>query len=311
MLRALSATVLLSLFASAPAAYAQQAATASAEQAFLERTSLEAADDKCGYFTALERTALKSGQLQARGALLRSGFNREDIDAAAGEVIRFANLQPCGDVEFRTAVDKLKDAFSAFMGQMTMEFPGRERVWSASRSRWDTWRVVQTGSSEAYLYQFGLLAPDAETDDDEPALYVPTEDTLPVQTPYLLAVDLILDETQGAPSTARLLIRDPRKATEPWLGAIFTDDPGPPPTRLTSAYWPSDRDIYENRNGTRRARFTFSPDATEALTELDPREWFQLVIQPDARTPNAQPSTLDVEIGDFRAAYEFTRLPAL
>lgn len=311
MIRALSFTAFLSLLVSAPAAYAQEAATASAEQAFLERTSLEAADDKCGYFTPLERTALKAGQLQARGALLRSGFDREDIDAAAGEVIRFANLQPCGDSEFRTAVDKLKDAFSAFMGQMTMEFPGRERVWSASRSRWDTWRVVQTGSSDDYLYQFGLLAPDVETDNDQPALYVPPEETGPVATPFQLAIDLILDETQAAPSTARLLVRDPRKASEPWLGAIFTDAPGPPPSRLTSVYWPSERVIYEDRNGTRRARFTFGPDATEALSQLDPREWFQLVIQPDARMASAQPSTLDVEIGDFRAAREFTRLPPL
>ena len=58
-----------------PVAQAEPRIQTNAEIAFLERTSLKAADEKCGYLTELERTAL--------------------VRTAAGTRRTFA-LRPCG-----------------------------------------------------------------------------------------------------------------------------------------------------------------------------------------------------------------------
>lgn len=303
----------LGLIASLPfTATAQPKVYRDAEQAFLERTSLKAADEKCGYFTELERAALSAGQLQARGALLRAGLPSDSIESAAREVTRFANTQDCGSKDFMQAVGHLRGAFAAFIGTMVMEFPGDEHDWSASRSRWDTWRIVQNGSTEDYLFQFGLLAPDVEDPDAFPASFSrPLENPL-VEKPFRLAVDLFLTETDAPPSTARILIRDPDKSIEPWLGAIFSGEPGPPPKGITRAYWPSGREVITDpETGERRARFIFPNTATEALGELDPRERVEILIQPDARSKDVEPATLLIEVGDFAAAHMFSRLPPL
>lgn len=284
-----------------------------AEQAFLERTSLRAADDKCGYFTDLERTALISGQLQARGELLRSGvFTREAIDSAEAEVTYYANTRPCGDPDFMAARSHLKDAFSAFIGTMVMDYPGLTATWNASRSRWDTWRVVQSGSTEDWMFKFGLLAPVLEDPDDFPAAFARPLDA-PLQTdPFILAVEIILAEDEAAPSLARILIRDPQKAPEPWLGSLFGDEITPPPLGLTTAYWASARELVKNpKTGETHLRFTFSDEATEAIKTLDPREQFQIAILPDARSGRTAPKFLTIEVGDFAAAQAFTMLPPL
>ena len=308
--------VSLSILALASLAAEAQAETKvyrDAEQAFLERTSLRAADEKCGYFTDLERAALEAGQLQARGALLRAGLPAKDIDTAANEVTRYANTQDCGAADFKAAVLHLQDAFSAFVGTMVMDFVGAETTWKASRSRWDTWRVVQDGSTDDYLFQFGLLAPDMSDPDAFPASFSRPLDNPLISTPFALAIDLFLDDTETLPSTARILIRDGAKSSEPWLGAIFSGEPGPPPRSITSAYWPSGQTLIteDDRAKTRKARFTFSDDATQALMKLDPRERVEIVIQPHARAENQTPVTLQIEVGDFAAAYMISRLPAL
>ncbi|MAI90322.1 hypothetical protein [Ponticaulis sp.] len=283
-----------------------------AEQAFLERTSLQAADEKCGYFTDLERAALTSGQLQARGTLLRAGFTPEDLNLAAEEVARYANTRECGNADFMQAAGYLRDAFSAFVGTMVMNFPGRDADWNASRSRWDTWRIVQDGSTPDYLFQFGLLAPPIGDPDDFPASFSRPLDNPLIEEPFDLAVDLFLTEQDVEPSTARLLIRNPDRASEPWLGAVFADEPGPPPRAVTRSYWPASREvIVDEDTEERRMRFTFSDEATEALMSLDPRERVEILIQPNPRTGETEPRVLTVEVGDFTAAYYFSRLPAL
>ncbi|MAK62794.1 MAG: hypothetical protein CMK09_17635 [Ponticaulis sp.] len=283
-----------------------------AEQAFLERTSLRAADEKCGYFTELERTALTAGQLQARGALLRAGVDINAIESAASEVERFANMQDCGSEDFMTAAGYLKDSFSAFIGTMVMDFTGAESIWKASRSRWDTWRIVQDRTTDSFVYQFGLLAPNIDDPDAFPASFSRPLDNPLVEKPFDLALDLHLDEGQKLPASARILIRDPAKSIEPWLGNIFTNKPGPPPRALTSAHWPSARVMMEDEDaGTRTARFRFSDSATQALMELDPRERVEILVLPDAREKDQRPTSLTIEVGDFTAAYLFTKLPPL
>lgn len=306
-LSSLCASLLLS-----PTAFGETKVYRDAEQAFLERTSLRAADAKCGYFTDLERNALTSGQLQARGALLRAGVDITAIESAASEVERFANMQDCGSEDFMIAAGYLKDSFSAFIGTMVMDFVGAESVWKASRSRWDTWRIVQDRSSEDFVFQFGLLAPDIDDPDAFPASFSRPLDNPLVEKPFVLALDLHLSEDQKLPSSARLLIRDGARSIEPWLGNIFTNEPGPPPRALTSAHWPSARELIEDEEaGTRTARFQFSDSATQALMELDPRERVEILILPDARERDQRPTSLTIEVGDFTAAYLFTKLPPL
>lgn len=283
-----------------------------AEQAFLERTSLRAADEKCKYFTDLERSALISGQLQSRGVLLRAGFDSTDIDKAADEVRLYANTQPCGSADFMAARSHLKNAFSAFIGTMVMDYPGVDTVWSASRSRWDTWRVVQNGSHQAFPYQFGLLAPVLTDPDAFPAKFARPLDA-PLQTdPFQLALEIILPKDMQVPSLARILLRDDMKSPAPWLGTIFGNEPGPPPHALTKAYWASGRELIEDeKTGERKLRFSFSPATTAAIEKLDPRERFQIAITPNARATSSEIIYLEIEVGDFAAAHAFTKLPPL
>ena len=310
----LFAGCLLTLFATASPVWAETPKVyRDAEQAFLERTSLKVADEKCGYFTELERSALISGQLQARGELLRSGyFSRDAIDTAAAEIRLYADRAPCGDADFMAARSHLKNAFSAFIGTMVMDYPGLIAEWNASRSRWDTWRVVQNGSTKDYLFQFGLLAPSMDDPDAFPAAFARPLDA-PLQTkPFALTLELILPEGTEAPSVGRILLRNEKDAPEPWLGSIFNGKPGPPPRGLTRAFWPSGKEIITDKeSGERRARFTFSPDATEAIEALDPREQFEIAVFPDARSGETDPVFLTVEVGDFAAAHAFTKLPPL
>lgn len=295
-----------------PLAHAVPKLVAEAEHAFLERTSLGAADAKCGYFTELEREALRSGQLQARGALLRDGMTAKDVDRAAEEVSRYANLQPCGQADFMRAVGYLKDAFGAFIGTMVMDFPGEEKIWNASRSRWDTWRVVQNGASKDYTFQFGLLAPELDDPDAFPANFArPLENPL-VEKPFRLTLDLIMTEDQRQPAAARILVRNPEKASEPWLGAIFSGERGPPPRSVTQAYWPTARELVKDEEKQeRRARFVFSPEATAAIEKLDPRERIEIAVMPDPRSGSQDPAYIEIEVADFAAARSFSRLPPL
>lgn len=284
-----------------------------AEQAFLERTSLKVADAKCGYFTDLERSALESGRLQSRGELLRSGiFTLDAIEKAAGEVTYWANSQPCGQADFANARDHLKGAFAAFVGTMVMDYPGLIAEWKTSRSRWDKWRAVQDGSTESYLFQFGLLAPDLIDPNDFPATFARPLDAPLREEPFDLALELMLTENQPAPALARIHLRDSIKAPEPWLGNLFGNKITPPPIGLTTTFWASGREeITDEKTGDRRARFYFSPEATVAIEQLDPREQFQIAISPPARSGNTKPVFLTVEVGDFAAAHAFTKLPPL
>ena len=284
-----------------------------AEQAFLERTSLRAADDKCQYFTDLERSALISGQLQSRGELLRSGvFSLEEIDRAAEEVTRYANSRDCGNADFANAAGHLSYAFAAFVGTMVMEYPGLIATWKTSRSRWDTWRAVQSGTTDEHMFEFGLLAPVLSDPDDFPASFSRPLDA-PLQTePFDLAVDLFLETGAAPPSKARLLIRDLERAPDPWLGNLFGTTIAPPPTSLTKAYWPTSREIIEDEEKeTQKLRFRFSPEATAAIEALDPREQFQIAVFPDVRSGEQDPDYITIEAGDFAAAHAFTKLPPL
>ncbi len=308
----LIATALTALCLALPAQAEEPKVYRDAEQAFLERTSLAAADEKCKYFTDLERSALIAGQLQARGVLLRAGFTIDDIDKAAQEVQLYANRQPCGSEDFMKARSHLKSAFQAFIGTMVMDYPGEEKIWNASRSRWDTWRLVQNGSSDAFPFQFGLLAPMLKDPNDFPAAFARPLDA-PLQTePFTLSLDIKLPETMSAPSLARILLRDEAKAPEPWLGSIFKKVHAPPPRALTKAYWSSGREeITDEESGVTTLRFTFSPETTAAIEKLDPRERFEIAITPNARSASAETIYLEVEVGDFAAGHAFTKLPPL
>lgn len=285
---------------------------ADAERAFLERTSISVADEACGYLTSIERMALKSGRLQARGALLRAGFEASAIDTAAREVTRYAQSVPCGDQNFLAAVYALQDAFAAYVGVMVSDFPGRDRIWEASRSRWDTWRVVQKGTTDAYIFAFGLLAPVLDDPNDFPATFERPLQAEPDDRDFPLTIELSVAGSESLPKMARLLVRDPERLAEPWLGHIFTGEPSPPPRSTTRAHWPSGRtETVDEEKETRSVRFSFSDTAVEALELLDPREQVEILIIPDGRIGVTEPQTVVIEVGDFAAAHAFSRLPPL
>ncbi len=287
----------------APSAFAE--APPAAERAFLERTSLAAADEKCGYFTDMERLALESGRLQARGALLRGGFDLPDISRGAEEVSRFAMSRMCGDPEFLASANKLKSAFEAFLGQISMRYPGSDSEWLASRSKWDTWRVVQsqgTGKSEAV---FGMRAP-------------PPPDRLDLaggeQTSPQLNLSLVYTAPASAPEPvgARIYLRDTAKWDEPWLGNIFTGEKGTAPRGIAASWWATSRFVGKpNENGRSEILLTFPRQAQAALETLDPREMVEIEIIANPRATSRTPLVYRFEVGDFAAAHAFARLPNL
>ena len=134
------------------AAFALTTVAASADEppnaraAYAERRGLLEADAQCRLFTPDIRIALQATAAQARGALLRSGWNDTQVRELEQAAINAARSRQCGDARTAQAADNARHAFTRWVNAGTMQFPGWERTWVARRAVIDepAWRLSQT-----------------------------------------------------------------------------------------------------------------------------------------------------------------------
>jgi hypothetical protein len=272
------AQVLAALLAAAPAAASEGA---DARTAFVERRGLLEADAQCSLFTPTIRSALSVGVAQARGSLLRAGWSSARLRELEAAAIDAARRRACNDARTATAASDARRAFSSWINVASMEFPGWDRIWRASRVIDDSgWRLSQFIDGPVAA-TFGVR----QRGD--------------VQR---LTLTLPLARGQEAPANAQLILRDASRAAvrEVTLPARMSQglEAGLPSPAAT-ANIPSVRTI-ERSNGQQFAVFTFPDTAFRDVVTLDPRETVEIRLESGRTTQR-----LLVEVGDVAAARAF------
>lgn len=256
-----------------------------AEGLYYERSLMLAAHARCGLFTATEAGALAAAAAQARGAALRAGVTEAALTTTRIRAEARARAARCDSRELATAAARVRRAFAGWARTPRMTFPGEAADWVADRYRRSPWRLLQTAVGPA------------------PAVAGVTRDA-----PELLTAVVALDGGP-APSTARLVVRDPRRSVGPWLPRPGVADVPPLSASrviLASARGPADEALAPA--GARAAlAFRFPPEAAAAVAALDPRERFLIeFVFPDGRVRPAR-----LEVGDFAAGLAFVALGEL
>ena len=265
------------------------------EAMFLERTALAAAAQACGLLSEDERIALEAGRLLARNAVLRSGAPVADVFAAEGEAAAHGVETKCSDPVLKSELARLRDAWNAYRIQAREDYPGDVQGWAASRKRVDDWHVVQKGADTRAIVAFGLRRISRDLDNEGVGE---------------LTLSIRFDAAQPAPASAVLRLRDPAAAPDPWLNGIFADTPTPPPSDISAAILAKRRDVVEgDARAATEVRFVFPPRVAEQLVRLDPRERFEIRLNP-AR-PGDPAQRFVFEVGDFAPARAFASLPPL
>lgn len=294
----------ISAFA-APSASAQT----EADGAFIERAALRAADAVCKKLDASERLALDMGYWQARGALLRGGYDLSEVAAMQYEAEHYAVDKSCDDAAMIAAAERLKNAFLAFSRTPFMEFGGLYRQWTATRTLTDVWGVHQedarTGARLGLIYTSRARDPLAFADPN-----------LPREAPDF-AVLLPIPKGAPAPAAAYMMMRDPEKEPLPWLGGPFGwggDGLSTPPRALCELVHAAQRLVvdaapYGDGAATPGVLFMFDAEARARFEALDPREAVRISFVPSDRDRGAQAASILMEVGDFRAAAAFNAIP--
>jgi hypothetical protein len=271
-------------------------ARADALGAYYERSVMTAANQRCGLFTPELASALAAAQAQARGAALRSGASGGALAQLDERARGRAGAVACASPDIVKAAGRVRGAFDGYSRLRRMNFPGDTSDWTANRgvSRLGAvWKLSQAARFGGASLLFGLAGQgDAR---------------------LLLAVVNFPDNAQ--PYAARLVMRDPALAQEPYLNAIQVHGKGPlpldartPPRSATRgilaeargaadpALWPSGA-----RSG---CAFRFPAAAVAALAELDPREAVAIEFL-FANGPRDEVRTAYLEVGDFAAGRAF------
>ena len=270
-------------------------AHADALGAYYERSVMSAANQRCGLFTPQLASALAAAQAQARGAALRSGASASALadlqERARGRV----GAVSCASADIATAATRVRSAFEGYSKLQRMSFPGDTSDWTANRLATrgtPVWKLSQSVRLAGSPLIFGL----AGRGDDR----------------SLLAV---ANFGAAAPYAARLVLRDPAMAPQPYLNALQAHGPGPLPlSARTPPRWAS-RGILAEARGPADATllppgeksgyaFRFPASAAAALADLDPREAVTVEFQFSEGGRDVV-RTAYVEVGDFAAGRAF------
>lgn len=271
------------------AALALVATTASATEgvnaraAFVERRGLVEADTQCRLFRSDIRAALQVGVAQARGSLLRAGWTNAQMRQLEDATINAARARTCADPRTVEAAANVRRVFGSWANAGTMQFPGWERTWVASRVR-GGWRLSQ-------------------------AIDTPIAATFGVRDSVVqqrLVLVLPIARGQTAPSAVRLVMRDATRArmteislTQRMAYGVAAGVAAPNAATMI----PSTRTIERLDGGRSQAVYTFPDTAFRDLLALDPRESVEL------RVENGRSSqSLYAEVGDIAAARSFLTL---
>lgn len=271
------------------AAFALTTVAASADEppnaraAYAERRGLLEADAQCRLFTPDIRIALQVTAAQARGALLRSGWNDAQMRELEQAAVSAARARQCGDARTTQAADNARHAFMRWVNAGTMQFPGWERTWVARRAVIDepAWRLSQAIDAP--------LAATFGVREQNGAQHL------------VLVIPLARGAT--APASVSIVMRDTARARAAQVSLPQRMSYGiaagaPQPT--AAARLPSTRTIERLDGGRSQAVFTFPDNAFRTLLALDPRESVAFDLATGRSTQR-----LYAEVGDVGAARTF------
>lgn len=264
---------------------------------FYERTVMTAADSRCGLFTPDLARALDAAAKQARGAALRAGASREDVDRAERVARLHAAEADCRSKDVTVAANRVKEAFTGFARINRLTYHGDVAAWFADRYVTPTnpWRLRQETVFGADKLTFGLAGSE--------------------EGPVLLAVGEFGDG--AAPYGARLVLRDTRRSAGPYLrramggatAGLSLPNRIPPSGALTGflaeARGEAGRDLLPKGHDEGWA-FRFPASAAQALANLDPRE----AVAVEFLFPGDKVRRAYVEVGDFAAGRAFVQMAA-
>jgi hypothetical protein len=263
---------------------------------YYERVLMGAADARCHLFTPEIGSALNAAAAQARGASLRAGFNRGQLDQARDRARAKAASLNCRLPDLATAAARVRAGFQAYARLDRLTYPGDIAGWRAFRvqpSQGISWKVVQDVRFGPDALRFGLAGPRG-------------------QAGSLMAVARFADG--ATPYAARLFVRDPRRTSGPYLSSIKGGASARLPLSARVAPRTAVRSfIAEARSSAdpalaegdrNRVAFRFPWSAVAQLADLDPREavTVEFVFSAAGRD---QVRTAYIEIGDFAAALAF------
>jgi hypothetical protein len=270
------------------------AAWAGATDAYYERAVMVAADTRCRLFTPDVAAALQAGKAQARGAALRGGATAEQLAQIEAKARSKAAAAGCQSADIRKAADRVRGAFDGYRKLQRLDLPGELQGWRASKpapSKGRMWRLSQTTRAGADPVVFGLYAG---------------------QSSGLAAAASFADG--AAPYSARVVVRDPARASGPYLRGWRANGRTPlaqrtaPPvaTRAFLAQGREPADPLLMPQARRPLLFLFPEAALPALAALDPREAVTLEFLVSTRSGD-QVRRAYVEVGDLAAGLAFLK----
>lgn len=240
-------------------------AAAPALELYYERSLMVAADARCRLFDAQLGAALAAAAAQARGAALRSGTDEAVIVQTRGRAQAKADAAGCRSRDLTVAANRVREAFEGYSRLQAMSYPGQIGSWQADRAASatvSTWRLSQASAMGRDKVIFGLAARG--------------------EGPLTLTATAAFADGRW-PYAARLLMRDPARASRPSLGGVFARslDKIPlsrrlPPRRAVHVVLAEGRGIAEallRPSGAKAGlAVRFPASARAQLAALDPRE---------------------------------------
>lgn len=280
----------------ATALFAPTPASAAPADVYFERSLMVAADSRCRLFAPDISTALQAGRAQARGAALRTGVEGRELARLERLARTRAGSVACGSRDLKTAASRVQAGFEGYRRLVRLELPGDVTAWRALKSApamGHVWRLSQTGRFGADRAVFGLYGGKSA------------------------GLGATVTFADGAvPYAARLVVRDPARAPEPYLRGWKPGAKPPlasrtPPASAARAFLAETRmqapPELAPQPKDRALLLRFPAAATAALLALDPREAVTVEFLFSGRGQD-QVRRAYVEVGDFAAGVAFLRL---
>jgi hypothetical protein len=278
---------------------AGSALAASAADLYYERTLMAAVDTRCRLFEPAIGAARNSAAAQARGAALRSGMAQDGLASVERRARGRAAAADCASADIATAATRVRTAFKGYAQLTRMTWPGDVADWRGDRTvtrLGPMWRLSQTSAFGADRLTFGFGG------EGTPGALLAAASFADGKTPY----------------AARLVMRDPARAAQPYLDRRQSGAKGPiplsnrtPPPQATRAFAAEARSTASERlrpAGAKSAMlFRFPMRAADALAGLDPREAVAVEFL-FAGSTGDQVRRSYIEVGDFAAGRAFLQV---
>ncbi|MCF6293471.1 MAG: hypothetical protein L3J04_08770 [Robiginitomaculum sp.] len=270
-----------------------------ASSGYSNRSAVFTYAQRCELLNRSQLQAVKSGQLQARGALLRSGMTLRKVNSLRDNADDSVRDVDCANEEALVEIERVKKAHNTWLNMHRLPYSAKYREWITSR---DTtleerrWRVVQNiVLEEDTVVRFGSTTLQGRH-----------------------SLDLVI-ENNSTPKAVLLRMRDPSKLESPpnqfmrkLLKLPLDGVAGlSPPDSATNTHFASLRvtaepGLVSKEQNTQGVRFGFDEATLQAFSVLDPREAVSIDIYwSNGFGRKDRHKRLFVEVGDFLAARMF------